>query len=253
MPLRPVHPPPRPLARPAATGGRPVGVRDTSGDVAYATLGSALISSYPTALDTAPTLVDSASPMVAQWLNLLQSIIEAVQAEIGPIPVGMTRSNMPGSSVDTLQKLLGQQTDVTGLASGKSYAGLCSATTGNGKPAGTLYGVQKVRVTRSSWTQYVDYTTTITNPFGPAPSWKRPIAWGVPIQLPAGASFTTHFNSGAAKIVAGVDSTSRSTTSETFTVRYAAVTSHSTATDFTPSGSWTFDICLLYMTTEDDQ
>lgn len=245
--------PKAPLARVQAARSRIALPERSSGSLGsetpFAVTGAQSIPNYPAALDATPVLIDSQSPMVALWINLLQQMIEAVQAEVGPIPQGMRRGSMPGRTVDTLQKLLGQQTDASAVPYTESYAALCSATTGNGKPAGTLYGVQKVRVTRSSWTDYTDYTTTITNPFGVHPTFKRPIAWGVPIVTSAN-SMNWQMEHGPAKIVAEVDSISVSGTTETFTVKYAGITSHPTT--LTPTGTWTFDICILYMPTEDD-
>lgn len=233
-------------------GSRPASIPGSLGSSApYDSAGSPIMAFYPTAIDSAPAMTDSQTPLVAMWVNLLQQMVEAVEAEIGPIPIGMQRSHMPGRQVDTLQKLLGQQTDAGAVPYTESYAGLCSAIDGNNKPTGTLYGVQKVRVTRSSWTQLTDYTVDITNPFGPSPGFQTPIAWGVPIQ-PNGVSMNSVMMQGPSRIVAQVASMSYSGSLGTLHCQYAAQTVDPTNNNGVPTGTWTFDICVLYMPTEDD-
>ena len=247
---RPI-PPPRPrssVGRSGIAGAFPV--------APFSVTGSATMSFYPAVLDITPALVDKQSPMVALWINLLQSMVEAVEAEIGPFPSGIVRNHMPTQVVNSLQKLLGQQTDASAVSTNQSYAGLCSAVTGNSKPAGTLYGVQRVQVTRSSWTQATDYTATITNPFGRPPGWKRPIAWGYPRLPSSGVSMATLFATGPAKVVAMVNSTSDSTTTTTYNMKWAAVTCDAGAAgaNLTPTNgpSYTMDICIMYLPTEQD-
>lgn len=257
---------PRPtLARTAprlhGRGWHPPGVAPRIGAAlpSYESVGNPILSAYPTVIDTSPNFADGLTPLTAQWINLLQQMLEAVQAEIGPIPPGITRRWMPGplpanNVVDSLMKLMGQQTDIATITDPqKSYAGLCSAVAGNGKPAGTLFGVQRVQVTRSSWT-VTEYDVAFTNPFGRMPGNRRPIAWGYPHQrVSSGASDT--FQTGPAKIVARVATFPLSGTTQTFNVKWAAATAFvGTGLGLLPASgpSHTIDICLLYMCTDDD-
>lgn len=235
---------------------------------------STLVVTYPMVIDTPPDLHDGKSPAVALWINLLQQMVEAIQAEIGPFPsyddgsgvpkVGIKRPNMPHGPgipnetiVTSLKGLLGQQTEQPGAGYGNSRAALCSSVAGNGKPAGTLYGVQSIDVTRTDWTS--EYTSTITNPFGFPVSVKWPIAWAYGLK-PASISGQTFGDYYLGKFAAIVESQAAGSpaTSVDYSVRYCASTARSPGTGgaFIPSVAaapgLTARVCIIYMMTEDD-
>lgn len=220
----------------------------------------ALIPRYPISIDDVPDFQDNVSPAVGLWLNLLQQLVEAVQAEVGPLPSGIFRPHAPINEeiVRTLKDLLGQQSDAA-LTQSKSRAGLCSAIAGNGKPAGTLYGVQRIQVTRTDWSG--EYTSTVVNPFGYPPRLKLPIFWGYG-RRPANESTPT-FSYGDTGVchIAGLVETQAAgspSTSVNYTIRYCASTARSPggSTSIIPgvraAPGITADLCLIYMTTEDD-
>lgn len=247
---------------------------DLAPPTSYSSGPSTLAVTYPMVIDTPPDLQDGKSPAVAMWINLLQQMVEAIQAEIGPFPtyddgsgvpkVGLRRPNMPHGPgipnetiVTSLKALLGQQTSQPGAGSGNSRAALCSSISGNGKPAGTLYGVQSIDVTRTDWTG--EYTSTITNPFGFPVAIKLPIAWGYGLR-PITMSGQVFGDSYLGRIAAIVDSqaTGSPSTSVNYSVRYCASTARSPGTggSFIPVVSaapgLTARICIIYMMTEDD-
>lgn len=212
--------------------------------------GQSLLARYPTAIDQAPVFVDGLTPLVAMWVALLQQLIETVEAEIGPIPDGIYRQHMGavgGSAVKSLMELLGRQTCTQPpYEVGSSNAALCTAVAGNGKPAGTLYGVQKARVTiGTTWDQS---SVVLSNPFGINPSWRLPIAWGYPVQT--GTSLADVLGNGPSRIVARVELRNQGATCTDidWTVAFAGAKADAGVVP----GGYTMDVCIIYMPTEDD-
>lgn len=132
-----------------------------------AALASVLSVRYPFALDVAPALVEGVTPLSAQWDNYLGLMVEAVQAEIGPI--GSLTGLIGGVSASLMDFL------------GTEVAARISVVKGN--DAGRIFGLHHVRtaVAGTNYGAATPNSLTITKTHGQQPSGVvAPLVFGCP-------------------------------------------------------------------------
>lgn len=187
---------------------------------------SASVVRYPGGYDTAPTMVDDESPLVAQWYNFLGLMCEAIMAECGPL--GAKAENVVGQST-SLQRFLGVE--------GASRLSLYKSVTKS--EAGQVLGLMKKYVSGTGTFANNEQTTTITNHHGADPGNRYPAVFANTNQLPG----TTVADMVAGPVVMRANSPTPS--SGDITIRYRACAAAGGA----PAGSATFsaDILAIFM------
>ncbi len=157
----------RVLVRPPASRSRSIRPND-EGLIEDIAAPSALVVRYPAALDTPPAFAgDQSTPVVGLFHNYLGLLIEAVQAEIGPMD--LKQFSVPS----TLMFWLG--TEVTGsrISNWRSQA-----KTSGGNAAGQIFGLHK-RVVSGTGSLYDSTQSTSFNALqGQHPAFKTPVLLG---------------------------------------------------------------------------
>lgn len=177
---RPARPPARPAAAAARSNTRVV--RSSGAGTALALASpSTLVVRYPAAIDTPPAIAgDQSTPIVGLFHNYLGLLIEAVQAEVGPLDLFQA-----GQSRDLLYWLGSELT-------GNRVSNWRSQTkTSGGDAAGQVFGLHKRTVSGASTFYNPTQSTTFSALQGQHPTTKTPVLFATPSAFNHGAGIFT--------------------------------------------------------------